>query len=40
MQPEIFQGKGMFVEQANLGHYDKEFAKNTRKRGPAAVFFS
>ena len=35
-----FQGKGMFVEQATLGHYDKEFAKNTRKRGPAAVFFS
>ena len=34
MQPETFQasGGGGFVE---LGHFDKHFVKNTRKRGPA-----
>ena len=30
MQPNIFQGWGGFVE---LGHFDKHFVKNTRKRG-------
>ena len=28
-QPEIVQGKGVFVE---LGHFDKHFVKNTRKK--------
>ena len=27
-QPEIFQGRGGFVE---LGHFDKLFVKNTKK---------
>ena len=31
-QPEFFQGRGGFVE---LGHFDKLFVKNTRKKGPA-----
>ena len=30
-QPEIFQGRGDFVE---LGHFDKLFVKNTHKKGP------
>ena len=30
-QPEIFQGRKRFVE---LGHFDKNFVKNTRKKGP------
>ena len=28
-QPEIFQGRGSFVE---LGHFDKFFVKNIKKR--------
>ena len=28
-QPEIFQGRGGFVE---LGHFNKHFLKNTRKK--------
>ena len=40
-QPEFFQGRGGFVE---LGHFDKYFVNNTRKKGPArknfGVFFS
>ena len=28
VQPEIFQGKGGFVE---FGHFDKHFVKNTRR---------
>ena len=43
-EPEMFQGKGRggrgegwrFVE---LGHFDKDFIKNTRKRGPAGKHF-
>ena len=31
-QPEIFQGRGGFVE---LGQFDILFVKNTRKKGPA-----
>ena len=31
-RPEIFQGRGGFVE---LGHLDKHFVRNTRKKGPA-----
>ena len=31
MQPEIFQGRGGFVE---LGHFNKHFVKNTRKKVP------
>ena len=31
-QPEIFQGRGGFVEQ---GHFDKHFVKNTQEKGPA-----
>ena len=30
-QPEIFQGRKRFVE---LGHFDKNFVKSTRKKGP------
>ena len=30
-QPEIFQGRGSFVE---LGHFDKFFVKNTREKSP------
>ena len=29
---EIFQGRGAFVE---LGHFDKNFTKNARKKGPS-----
>ena len=29
-QPEIFQRRGSFVE---LGHFDKFFVKNTKKKG-------
>ena len=35
-QPEIFQGRGGFVE---LAHFDKHFVKNTRKKGPAGKNF-
>ena len=35
-QPEIFQGRGSFVE---LGHFDKHFVKNTRKKGSAGKSF-
>ena len=31
-QPEIFQGRRSFLK---LGHFDKLFVKNTRKKGPA-----
>ena len=31
-QPEIFQGIGGFVK---LGHFDKHFVKNSRKKGSA-----
>ena len=31
-QPDIFQGRGSFVE---LRHFDKYFIKNTRKKGSA-----
>ena len=34
--PEIFQGRGTFVE---LGHFDKQITKNTRKKGPAGKHF-
>ena len=30
VQPEIFQGRGRFVE---IGHFDKHLVKNTRKKG-------
>ena len=30
-QPEIFQGRGSFME---LGHFNKHFVKNTRKKVP------
>ena len=30
-QPEIFQGRGGFVE---LGHFNKYFVKNTIKKAP------
>ena len=40
-QPEIFQGRGGFV---NLGHFDKYFIKKSRKKAPQGkileVFFS
>ena len=35
-QPEIFQDRGGFVE---VGHLDKHFVKNTRKKVPAREFF-
>ena len=35
-QPETFQGRGGFME---LGHFDKYFVKNTRKKGPAGKNF-
>ena len=35
-QPEIFQGRGGFVEP---GHFDKHFVKNTRKKDPAEKNF-
>ena len=31
-QPEIFQGKGGGGEVVELGHFDEDFVKNTRKR--------
>ena len=30
-QPKIFQGRERFME---LGHFDKKFVKNARKKGP------
>ena len=36
VQPEIFQGRGGFVE---LRHFDNHFVKNTRKKGPAGKNF-
>ena len=30
-QPEIFHGRGRFIE---LGHFDKHFIKNKRKKSP------
>ena len=36
-QPEIFQRKGGFLK---LGHFDKRFFKNSRKKGPAGKIFS
>ena len=36
MQPEIFQGRGDFVE---LGHLDKYFVNSTRKKDPAWEIF-
>ena len=35
-QPEIFQGRGGFVE---LGHLDKYFVKNTGKKDPPREIF-
>ena len=35
-QPEIFQGRRGFEE---LGHFDKHFVKNTRKKGPTGNNF-
>ena len=35
-QPEIFQGRGGFVK---LGHFNKHFVKNTRKKGAAGKIF-
>ena len=32
VQPEIFQGREGFVK---LGHFDKHFVKNSRKKSPA-----
>ena len=34
-QPEIFQDRGGFVE---VGHLDKHFVKNTRKKSPQGNF--
>ena len=34
-QPDIFQGRGGFAE---LGHFDKHFVKNTKKRPPKGKF--
>ena len=31
MQPELFQGRRIFME---IGHFDKHFVKNTRKKRP------
>ena len=36
-QPEIFQGRGGFVE---LGHFDKHFVKNTRKKARMGKFLN
>ena len=36
VQLEIFQGRGGFVK---LGHFDKHFVKNSRKKGPAGKNF-
>ena len=35
-QPEMFQGRGGFVK---IGHFDKPFVKNSRKKGPAGEKF-
>ena len=35
-QPEIFWDRGGLME---LGHFDKHFVKNTRKKGPAGKNF-
>ena len=35
-QSEIFQGRGGFGE---LGHFDKHFVKNLRKKGPTGEYF-
>ena len=35
-QPEIFQSRGSFME---LGHFDKHFVKNTRKKCLAVKYF-
>ena len=35
-QPEIFQGRGYFVK---LGHFEKHFLKNVKKKGPAGKKF-
>ena len=35
-QPEMFQGSGGFVK---LGHSDKHFVKNSRKKDPARKNF-
>ena len=34
-QPEIFKGKGGFME---LGHFEKLFVKYTRKKAPQGKF--
>ena len=36
-QPELFQGRGGFVES---GHLDKLFVKNTKKRPRRKIFWS
>ena len=36
VQPEIFQSRGGFMK---LGHFDKHFVKNPRKKGPAGGNF-
>ena len=36
MQTENFQGRGGSIE---LGHFDKHFVKNTRKKGPTGKHF-
>ena len=35
-QPKIFQGRGGFME---LGHFDKHFVKNKRKKEPVVKNF-
>ena len=35
-QPEIFQGRGYFVK---LGHFEKQFLKHVKKKGPAGKKF-
>ena len=35
-QPDIFQGRGGFAE---LGHFNKKFFKNTRKKVPQGKFW-
>ena len=36
-QPEIFQGRGGFVK---LGHFNKYFINNSRKKGPTGKNFT
>ena len=36
VQPEIFQDRGGFVK---LGHFDKHFVKNSRKKGSTGENF-